>query len=108
MGSTWATVDADGRTGEVLSEERRIVLSNIRLFDVVGGVLTDAQDILIEGTQIKAVGSIDLSRKNAIKIDLSGKFAFPGLFECHTHLAFLTTRKEEEMIQELRAFVFNG
>ena len=108
MGSTWATVDADGRTGEVLSEERRIVLSNIRLFDVVGGVLTDAQDILIEGTQIKAVRSIDLSRKNAIKIDLSGKFAFPGLFECHAHLGFLTTLKEEEMIGELRTFVFNG
>jgi dihydroorotase-like cyclic amidohydrolase len=70
--------------------------------------LTLEQDILIEGTQIKAVGRMDAPKKGVQRIDLSGRFAFPGLFECHTHLAFLTTRNEEEMIAELRAFVFNG
>lgn len=108
MGSAWSAVDAEGMAGVVFSEESRILLSNIHVFDVVGGVLKEAQDILIEGTQIKAVGRIDTSDKDVDKIDLSGKFAFPGLFDCHTHLAFLTTKKEEEMIKDLRSFVANG
>jgi len=108
MASTWAAIDTDGRIGTVLSEEKQIVLSNIHVFDVVGGVLKKAQDILIEGTQIKAVGRVDTSDKDATKIDMSGKFAFPGLFECHTHLSLLATEKEEEMIEDLRAFVANG
>lgn len=108
MASTWAAIDSDGRIGTVLSEEKQIVLSNIHVFDVVGGVLKEAQDILIEGTQIKTVGRIDASDKDVNKIDLNGKFAFPGLFECHTHLSLLTTKKEEEMIEDLRSFVANG
>ncbi|MCJ7645146.1 MAG: amidohydrolase family protein [Candidatus Aminicenantes bacterium] len=108
MGSMWAPIDAEGRTRAMLSEESQIVLSNIHVFDVAGGVLKEAQDILIEGTQIKAVGRIDASDKDVGKIDLSGKFAFPGLFDCHTHLAFLTTKKEDEMIRDLRSFVANG
>jgi imidazolonepropionase-like amidohydrolase len=108
MGSAWATIDSDGGTGAMPSEEGQIVLSNIYVFDVAAGVLKEAQGILIEGTQIKAVGRIDASDKNINKIDLSGKFVFPGLFDCHTHLAFLTTIKEEEMIKDLRSFVANG
>ena len=107
-GSAWALVEVEGRTGAVLSEESQIVLANIHVFDVAGGVLEDAQDILIEGQQIKAVGRIDVSDKDLVKIDLSGKYAFPGLFECHTHLAFLTTKKEEEMIEDIRSFVAHG
>jgi imidazolonepropionase-like amidohydrolase len=108
LASAWALVEVEGRTGAVLSEENQIVLTNIHVFDGVGGVLNKAQDILIEGTQIKALGRIDASDIDINKIDLSGKFAFPGLFECHTHLGFLTTLEEEGMIKELRAFVTNG
>jgi len=108
MNSPRATINPERNHNDMLSKESRIVLSNIRVFDGVGGVLTDAQDVLIEGAEIKAVGRIDTPDNDINKIDLSGKFAFPGLFECHTHLAFLTTLKEKEMIGELRAFVFNG
>ncbi len=108
MASTWASIDTDGRIGTVLSEKKQIVLTNIHVFDVVGRVLKKAQDILIEGKQIKAVGRVDTSYKDALNIDLSSKFAFRGLFECHTHLSLLATEKEEEMIEDLRAFVANG
>jgi len=107
-GSAWALAEVEGRNGAVLSEESQIVLANIQIFDVAGGILKETQDILIEGKQIKALGRIDASDIEINKIDLRGKFAFPGLFECHTHLAFLTTKKEEKMIEELRAFVTNG
>jgi imidazolonepropionase-like amidohydrolase len=108
MNSPWATANGGQTPKASLSEQGRMVLSNVRVFDGVGGVLTSPLDILIEGTQIKEVGNFDSSVTNADKIDLTGKFAFPGLFECHTHLAFLTTRTEKEMIAELQAFVLNG
>ena len=101
-------IDPELKRRVMISEDSHIVLSNVHVFDVSRGVLTLEQDILIEGTQIKAVGRMDAPKKGVQRIDLSGRFAFPGLFECHTHLAFLTTRNEEEMIAELRAFVFNG
>jgi imidazolonepropionase-like amidohydrolase len=101
-------IDPEIKRRVMISEDSHIVLSNVHVFDVSGGALTLEQDILIEGTQIKAVGRMDASEKGVQRIDLSGKFAFPGLFECHTHLAFLTTLEEEKMIGELRTFVFNG
>ena len=101
-------IDPELKRKVMISEDSHIVLSNVHVFDVSRGVLTLEQDILIEGTQIKAVGRIDAPEKGVQRIELNGKFAFPGLFECHTHLAFLTTLEEEKMIGELRAFVFNG
>lgn len=101
-------IDPELKRKVMISKDSHIVLSNVHVFDVSRGVLTLEQDILIEGTQIKAVGRMNASEKGVQRIDLSGKFAFPGLFECHTHLGFLTTLKEEEMIGELRTFVFNG
>lgn len=108
IASTWAAIDTDTSIETVFPEGMQIVLLNVHVFDVVSGVLKKNQDILIEGTQIKAVGRIVSSDKDVFKIDLSGKFAFPGLFECHTHLSLLAVEKEEEMIEDLRAFVANG
>jgi imidazolonepropionase-like amidohydrolase len=71
----------------MIFKNSHLVLSHIHVVDLSRGVLTLEQDILIEGTQIKAVGRIDASEKGVQRIDLSGKFAFPGLFDCHTHLA---------------------
>jgi hypothetical protein len=42
------------------------------------------------------------------RIDCSGKYALPGLFDCHTHLAKLTTRGEEKMKEALHGFVVRG
>lgn len=108
MASTWAAIDSTGRNKTALNEESQILLSNIHVFDVVSGVFREAQDILIEGTQIKALGSVNTGDKDATKLDLSGKFVFPGLFECHTHLAFLSIKEEKEMIADLRSFVIHG
>ena len=106
--SVWAAVDTTGRNKTALNKGSQILLSNLQVFNVVSGTFREAQDILIEGTQIKALGSIDTYDKDATKIDLSGKFVFPGLFECHTHLAFLSNKKEKEMIADLRSFVTHG
>ncbi|HEX8457783.1 MAG TPA: amidohydrolase family protein [Pyrinomonadaceae bacterium] len=53
-----------------------------------GATLTN-QIILVEGTRIKAVGADVQIPAGAKIIDLSRQTVLPGLFDCHTHMAFL-------------------
>lgn len=62
-------------------------------------------DILIEGDRIKEVGKIGtVDRQNLTEIDCSGKYVLPGLFECHAHLALLTSRDGETRRQIMKDF----
>jgi imidazolonepropionase-like amidohydrolase len=53
-----------------------------------GATLTN-QIILVEGARIKAVGANLAIPAGATVIDLSRQTVLPGLFDCHTHMAFL-------------------
>jgi imidazolonepropionase-like amidohydrolase len=53
-----------------------------------GATLTN-QIILVEGARIKAVGANVQIPAGAKVIDLSRQTVLPGLFDCHTHMAFL-------------------
>jgi len=53
-----------------------------------GTTLTN-QIILVEGARIKAVGADLQIPAGATVIDLSRQTVLPGLFDCHTHMAFL-------------------
>jgi imidazolonepropionase-like amidohydrolase len=53
-----------------------------------GATLTN-QIILVEGARIKAVGANVPIPAGATVIDLSRQTVLPGLFDCHTHMAFL-------------------
>ncbi|MBN1225325.1 MAG: amidohydrolase family protein, partial [Candidatus Aminicenantes bacterium] len=87
----------------------RILLQNIRIFDVFQGKMSQPQNILLEGDRIKAVGTdVTSSRMDIRKIDCEGKFAVPGLFECHTHLTFLRTMGKTTLKTILSRFVQNG
>jgi imidazolonepropionase-like amidohydrolase len=57
-----------------------------RLVDTAAGVVREKQDILIEGSVIKQVGSGLAAPANATVIDLSDRSVLPGLIDCHTHL----------------------
>jgi imidazolonepropionase-like amidohydrolase len=82
----------------------RILIKNVNLLDVTERALRGNLDILIEDQIIKEVGKLNSADKENIKtIDCSGKFALPGLFECHTHLSVLTKQPEkdrEEILKE--------
>jgi imidazolonepropionase-like amidohydrolase len=73
-----------------------ILLKNVNLLDVEKGVFRRNEDILIEGDRIKEVGKIGpIDQQNLTEIDCSDRYALPGLFECHAHLALLTSRDGE-------------
>lgn len=86
-----------------------ILLKNIHVFDVHSGEMSSPIDILIERDRIKSVGpDIDSSQKGLQQIDCAGKYAVPGLFDCHTHLAFLKVRGKSTLKTLLAQFVQNG
>jgi imidazolonepropionase-like amidohydrolase len=72
-----------------------IVLRNIRVVDGTGSVALTNQTIVIDGTQISAVG--DSSRvqipPGAKELDLAGHTALPGLVLLHEHLFFMVNEQ---------------
>jgi len=87
--------------------KNQILLKNINIFDVKDGTFKNNLDILIENDIIKNIGKIketDFEKR----IDCSGKFAVPGLFDCHTHIAFLTTMDDNKKKKMLKEFVEKG
>ncbi len=60
------------------------------------GVTLTNQIILVEGARIKAVGADVQIPAGAKVIDLSRQTVLPGLFDCHTHMAFLVNRRGRE------------
>ncbi len=87
---------------------KRILLKNVNIFDVKEGIFRDNLNILTEDNIIRDVGKVNIGAKSVSHIDCSEKFAIPGLFECHTHLAQLTTMEDETKEQMLKKFVDNG
>lgn len=84
--------------------KEQILLENANLFDAEEGVLRHNLDILVEGDTIRQVGrAIRADGERLRQIDCSGKFALPGLFECHAHLTVLTNqpdREKKEILEE--------
>ncbi|MCJ7577338.1 MAG: amidohydrolase family protein, partial [candidate division Zixibacteria bacterium] len=65
--------------------------------------------ILIEDGTIKEIGKVNyIDEENLTQIDCSHKFALPGLFECHGHLAWVTTLEDKVKKQTLKEFVVKG
>ena len=85
---------------------KRILLKNVNLLDVEKGVFRNDLDVLIEVDRVKEVGRIDpIDEESLTQIDCSNKFAIPGLFECHAHLALLTSQDDETKKRIMEDFV---
>lgn len=60
------------------------------------GATLNNQIILVEGARIREVGANVQIPAGANVIDLSRSTVLPGLFDCHTHMAFLINAKGRE------------
>jgi imidazolonepropionase-like amidohydrolase len=86
----------------------QILLRHVSIFDVSTGTMTPPQDILIDGGRIVDIGQIENPDATVQQIDCTGKFAVPGLFDCHTHLTHLTSGGDDSLKAGLRGFVARG
>jgi imidazolonepropionase-like amidohydrolase len=85
--------------------KKRILLKNINFFDAENDILRNRVNILIEDDIIKEISEANhIDEENATLIDCTHKFAVPGLFECHAHLALLTSQDEETKRQIMEDF----
>lgn len=91
-----------------LNRKSQILLQNIRIFDVHSGTMSDVQDLLIDYNRIAEIGKADETADTSMQIDCTGKYALPGLFDCHTHVARLALAGEERIKEGLSALAFSG
>ena len=86
-----------------------ILYANATVIDGTGGPARAAQDILIDGERIVAIGAHDTLASRAAtarRVDLSGRFVIPGLIDSHVHLATPPNRARAEAI--LRRNLYGG
>jgi imidazolonepropionase-like amidohydrolase len=71
-----------------------------KLIDVLSGRELAHQVILVRGTKIEAVGADLAIPKGALVIDLSRMTVLPGLVDCHTHLADITSPEPLDVLKK--------
>ena len=109
IGSPFPALGTPGeRPGEGSAEQAPVLLRHLRVFDPATGVMSEPQDILITAGRISALGR-DLKPGSPVEeIDCDGKFAVPGLFDCHVHLVHLTDKGGDTLRATLAEFVARG
>lgn len=108
-GGTGAAGAAGGEAlGAHSPTEPAILLQNVRVFDGAAGLMSEPQDILIADGRIASVGRDLKAAPEARRIDCAGKYAVPGLFDCHTHMAHLTNQGGDSLRTALAEFVARG
>lgn len=70
-------------------DARPILFKNVRVFDGRSSTLRAGQNVLVEGTRIKAIdGSNQPAPDNARVLDGGGRVLMPGLIDAHWHALF--------------------
>lgn len=73
-----------------------IRLKNIRIVDTKSGEISEPLDLTIADKRIVDIGvNGDTDIGDIRELECDGKYAIPGLFDCHTHLATLTNQSAE-------------
>lgn len=90
------------------ASQKTVLLRSARVFDPRIDDFRGPWDILIKNDRIQTVGSDLKPSHGTCVIDCSGKYALPGLFDCHTHLAHLAANDDVERRAKLADFVRRG
>lgn len=78
-----------------------LAITDVTVVDVVNGALAPASTIIVKGSTIEAVGREVTVPRNAQRIDGTGRFLIPGLWDMHAH-------HQGTGIESLDLFVANG
>lgn len=85
-----------------------IVLRHVSCIHPASGLASAPTDVLIHNERIVEIRDSIVPPPDAVVIDCSGKYAIPGLFDCHTHLVHRTGHGEDTLRSALSRFVANG
>jgi imidazolonepropionase-like amidohydrolase len=68
--------------------ERALVIKDVAVIDVIGGVVKPHMTAVISGDRIATLGEAGkiATPKDALVVDGTGKFLIPGLWDMHVHL----------------------
>jgi hypothetical protein len=66
-----------------------LAITNVTVVDVAGGRLLPGQTVVIRGPTIAAAGATASVPKGARRIDGTGKYLIPGLWDMHVHLSMI-------------------
>lgn len=71
------------------SNGRDLLIENVTIIDVKIKEAITKQSILVSGGKIAAIGNhpLDVHSENPQRLDFSGHYVLPGLFDMHVHLA---------------------
>src|SRR5262245_39397796 len=85
-----------------------LVLENVHVFDAVPGTFSEPTSMLIRDGRIVEIAASVAAAPGTERLDASGRYAVPGLWDCHVHLGFLKEAGEAAVSNILAAFVRNG
>lgn len=83
--------DADARYMERLAAnlarhvDAPLVFENVNVVDVVAGRALANQDVLVQDGRIVSIGDAPVDIDKALRVDGSGKYLMPGLWDMHGH-----------------------
>ena len=88
--ATLNVVLTDAQTPSLLDPGASLVLTNLTVIDIRTGTFHPSRTIVIDHNQITAVNPSSTAKPpaNATRIDCTGLFAIPGLWDMHVHLSF--------------------
>jgi len=89
--------------------ENKKILQNLQIYNVDKQTFSETTDILIENGVIGKIDYVPLEDHHTAEVfDCSEKYALPGLFESHAHLALLSVLKPENKKWVLQSFLDKG
>ncbi len=87
----------------VVLAQRPLLLDNFTLIDGTGSALQVGKSLLVVGDTIYSVFDYgdDIEFSEVERLDLTGKYLLPGLFDAHTHLASDPSQRDRpEVVRE--------
>jgi len=70
---------------------RMFRLKNVKIVDTISGLVGAPLNVIIAGNNVKDIcETCEPLADDVLEVECTGKYAIPGLFDCHTHLATLT------------------